>query len=119
MLKINKTTIPIYDIPLYVIFFDDEDELRKKFKLEDIIDCFTFEGMTFEHYNYSDYVICVAFNLNSVTKESINTITHESYHVVDFLVNAIKGSKEKGSEEYLAYLFGFINGRIYRYFVDM
>lgn len=109
-----KLEVPIYEEHVIVNFHKNTDVLKKFFK-KDIIEYideqgFTSKGLTIAFHKGGFYVF---IDKDLKHNDLINTIAHESFHLVEFIFRH-KGIKlSRKSSESWAYLIGWFTERIY------
>lgn len=106
-----KNKIDLYNFEYKVVF--DIDSYFSELKRNDLNDDdneINFDGCVFRNEEKDFYLIYVKCNNKSV---SINTLSHECFHLIDFLGERVGLEYTNGTgNEHFAYLIGYISEQI-------
>lgn len=118
---IQSITIPYYSQVIHVVFTKDADidykEIKKEFpKFSHKKKKLNFAATTIDikHGNY-----LMVYNIKSISQtdheaEIVNTITHETCHVVNMIFKKIGIYLDEENDEAQAYASGWIAGEVYK-----
>lgn len=100
-----KKTVEIYNFNYNVIF--DKDSYIHHTGKQDT----DFDGCCYYNHDSNKYIICVP--INEDLSINIQTLCHESYHIVDLLCESL-GVEHNfgGTNEHIAYLLDYIVGQV-------
>ena len=109
-----RIDIPIYDLSVYVYIGEtikkSAKALNKAFpgmdlKLGNDINAYAIKA---EHDQTGDALFAILLKRAPLTTTSIATITHEAYHITNYLTEYIGIKQDFGNDEAQAYMLGFI-----------
>lgn len=113
-MKVTTVELPIYDIDLVVIVDSSFEPANKKFKLELEDEWLTAHALTYCDYE-KEKKVHEKSEIYLLIKDydfSYNTVSHELFHIISVICELRDISMDKGNDEPLAYLQGYVGEKI-------
>lgn len=112
MIKSKKFKTPLYGTTFTVIIYDDNDELNKLLKNQEVVDKIEdFDGAVLTHKDH----LYIVFNCSEKGYPTPGIIAHESKHLVNNIFIRICHELDRWNDEPECYLLSWIVNRIHEF----
>jgi hypothetical protein len=113
---IKREEIKLFERVLYIIFTDNIGKTLKRISIED-----NSNPLGISHWIENTFYLII--NYASIDNKElggiINTISHESSHISDFLYESINHKKETFNSEPHAYAVGYFTEITFNYYLEL